>query len=32
VNVQADDGTTLGLLAACGIGTGVGQYEMIREL
>ncbi len=31
VNVQADDAATLGLLAACGIGPGVGQYEMIRE-
>lgn len=32
VNVQADDEATLGLLVACGIGPGVGQYEMIREI
>lgn len=32
VNVQAGDGATLGLLESCGIGPGVGQYEMIREL
>ena len=32
VNVQADDGATLGLLQSCGIGPGVGQYEMIREI
>jgi ribosomal protein S18 acetylase RimI-like enzyme len=32
VNVQADDAGTLGLLASCGIGPGVGQYEMILEL
>lgn len=32
VNVQSDDGATLGLLRSCGIGPGVGHYEMVREL
>lgn len=32
INVQADDQATLGLLSGCGIGPGVGQYEMTREL
>lgn len=32
INVQADDRSTLGLLARCGIREGVGQYEMTREL
>lgn len=32
INVQADDKSTLGLLARCGIKEGVGQYEMTREL
>jgi len=32
VNVQADDAECLRFLAARGLGAGVGQYEMIREL
>lgn len=32
INVQADDAATLGLLFRCGLGPGVGQYEMAREL
>jgi ribosomal protein S18 acetylase RimI-like enzyme len=32
VNVQADDTECLRFLAARGLGAGVGQYEMIREL
>jgi len=32
INVQADDAESLRFLAARGLGAGVGQYEMLREL